>query len=323
MPRLSASGFAPAATLRRPSLTIDWPSTVAVVVPSPVMSFVLLAISISSFAPMFSRWLDSSISLATVTPSLVIVGLPNFFSSTTLRPLGPSVTLTALATALTPRSRARRASSLKNSSLAMASSPVPELLDDRVDVAFAEDHQLAAVQTDFGAAVLGGVVQHHATGRGLRLVDHFDDDLVPKRFERHVVLHRDVWDFVGRTWAEPGPNPRDLALAVRECQLRSCYAPRRAPVKALERVSLRSCQPRRSPIRNPGTNAAANGRLYVMIVSADRHASFSEEARSIGSTSCCMRPHSIVTYPDQASSCRATNRSPSAIDTSLPSFFSA
>ena len=38
---------------------------------------------------------SSSISFATVTPSLVTAGAPNFFSRTTLRPLGPSVTLTA------------------------------------------------------------------------------------------------------------------------------------------------------------------------------------------------------------------------------------
>src|SRR3954464_804240 len=46
-----------------------------------------------------------------VTPSLVIVGAPHFFSRTTLRPLGPSVTLTASASWFMPRSRARRASS--------------------------------------------------------------------------------------------------------------------------------------------------------------------------------------------------------------------
>ena len=39
----------------------------------------------------------SSISLAIVTPSLVIVGGPNFLSSTTLRPRGPSVIRTASA----------------------------------------------------------------------------------------------------------------------------------------------------------------------------------------------------------------------------------
>ena len=38
-----------------------------------------------------------------VTPSLVMVGAPHFLSMTTLRPLGPSVTLTASARASTPR----------------------------------------------------------------------------------------------------------------------------------------------------------------------------------------------------------------------------
>jgi len=50
---------------------------------------------------MFSRESVSSISLATVTPSLVIVGEPNFLSMTTLRPLGPSVTFTVSARKLT------------------------------------------------------------------------------------------------------------------------------------------------------------------------------------------------------------------------------
>ena len=57
------------------------------------------------------------ISRAMVTPSLVIVGAPNFLSRTTYRPLGPSVTLTALATASTPASRALRASESNFSSL--------------------------------------------------------------------------------------------------------------------------------------------------------------------------------------------------------------
>ena len=52
---------------------------------------------------MFSSGSFRSISLATVTPSLVIVGDPNFLSRTTLRPLGPSVTFTASASWLTPR----------------------------------------------------------------------------------------------------------------------------------------------------------------------------------------------------------------------------
>jgi hypothetical protein len=52
---------------------------------------------------MFSKWSSSSISLATVTPSLVTVGAPNFLSMTTLRPFGPSVMRTALANWSTPR----------------------------------------------------------------------------------------------------------------------------------------------------------------------------------------------------------------------------
>src|SRR5262245_54564522 len=52
---------------------------------------------------MFSKGSFNSISFATVTPSLVIVGEPNFLSSTTLRPFGPRVIFTASASMLTPR----------------------------------------------------------------------------------------------------------------------------------------------------------------------------------------------------------------------------
>src|SRR4029078_2385199 len=82
--------------------------TVAVVVPSPATSEVLEATSRTICAPMFSSESLSSISLATVTPSLVIVGEPNFLSRTTLRPFGPRVTFTASASWLTPRSMACR-----------------------------------------------------------------------------------------------------------------------------------------------------------------------------------------------------------------------
>src|SRR6266566_4215684 len=67
------------------------------------MSDVLLATSFTICAPMFSSGSFSSISLATVTPSLVIVGDPNFLSRMTLRPFGPRVTFTASARLLTPR----------------------------------------------------------------------------------------------------------------------------------------------------------------------------------------------------------------------------
>src|SRR3954447_10624163 len=119
MPRPRAIGLAPAATLRMPSCTSAWASTVAVVVPSPATSLVLVATFFASCAPRFSYGSSRSISRAMVTPSLVMVGAPNFLSMTTLRPRGPSVTLTASASLSTPRSRERRASSLNLMILAM------------------------------------------------------------------------------------------------------------------------------------------------------------------------------------------------------------
>src|SRR4051812_24453120 len=119
MPTPSAIGPAPAATLRMPSLTRAWASTVAVVVPSPATSLVLVATFLASWAPRFSYGSSSSTSRAMVTPSLVIVGAPNFLSRTTLRPRGPRVTLTVSASLSTPRSSARRASSLELMILAM------------------------------------------------------------------------------------------------------------------------------------------------------------------------------------------------------------
>ena len=62
---------------------------------------------------MFSNGSLSSISLATVTPSWVTVGAPNFLSMATLRPRGPRVVFTASAMVSTPRLSERRASSLK------------------------------------------------------------------------------------------------------------------------------------------------------------------------------------------------------------------
>src|SRR5678816_3645135 len=103
MPRCNAIGFAPATTIRKPSRKIAWARTVAVVVPSPATSEVFEATSLTICAPTFSSLSASSISFATVTPSLVIVGEPNFLSSTTLRPRGPSVTFTASASLLMPR----------------------------------------------------------------------------------------------------------------------------------------------------------------------------------------------------------------------------
>src|SRR3546814_7570515 len=74
------------------------------------MSLVFEATSRTICAPMFSNLSLSSISLATVTPSLVMRGAPKLLSSTTLRPLGPSVTFTASARISTPRRMRSRAS---------------------------------------------------------------------------------------------------------------------------------------------------------------------------------------------------------------------
>ena len=76
MPRRMPSASAPAVTLRRPSDTMTSASSVAVVVPSPATSFVFTATSRTSWAPMFSIGSSSSTSLATVTPSFVMVGAP-------------------------------------------------------------------------------------------------------------------------------------------------------------------------------------------------------------------------------------------------------
>ena len=54
MPRRTSIGFMPAATALQPSLKMARVSMVAVVVPSPATSLVLLATERTSWAPMFS-----------------------------------------------------------------------------------------------------------------------------------------------------------------------------------------------------------------------------------------------------------------------------
>src|SRR5919112_2936830 len=164
IPCLSSMALAPAATLRIPSCTIDWARTVAVVVPSPATSLVLVAASFSSWAPMFANGSSSSISLATVTPSWVTVGAPYFLSRATLRPFGPSVVLTALASVSTPSFKDWRAAVLNSRILAMLRN-LPYLLrrcrhaslvgDDRQDVLLGQDQQILIVELELGAAVLG------------------------------------------------------------------------------------------------------------------------------------------------------------------------
>src|SRR3984893_3238176 len=189
MPRLSAVGLAPAATVFTPSRKMAWASTVAVVVPSPATSEVFEATSRTICAPMFSSGSLSSISLATVTPSLVMIGAPNFFSITALRPLGPSVIFTASARMLTPRRMDWREFSPVTICFAMSRSPLqivskiatlrpPRLAAKahrnrrirgklllaagslgcagqfRQDFIFPKDEVILVVHLDFGAAVL-------------------------------------------------------------------------------------------------------------------------------------------------------------------------
>src|SRR6476660_6841457 len=81
---------------------------------------------------MFSNLSSNSISLATVTPSLVIRGAPNPLSNTTLRPFGPSVTSTAAARMSMPRSIFARASTENLMSLAdMDALPHVQLAETR------------------------------------------------------------------------------------------------------------------------------------------------------------------------------------------------
>src|SRR5438309_1029936 len=95
---------------------------------------------------------------STVMTSLVIVGEPNDFSMTTLRPLGPSVTFTASASVFTPLRMASRARTSKRISFAMClfllSSFAGLLLDDAEDVFLAHHQMLFAFDLDLGSGVL-------------------------------------------------------------------------------------------------------------------------------------------------------------------------
>src|SRR3954465_8490008 len=117
--------------------------TVAVVVPSPATSEVLLAASLTSFAPMFSYLSLSSISSATVTPSLVMVGAPQPLSMTAFRPRGPRVAFTARDSFITPSRSDLRASVSKDSILAAMNL----LLERDQDFEFRLDEQAVSAET--------------------------------------------------------------------------------------------------------------------------------------------------------------------------------
>src|SRR5512134_1374910 len=209
MPRFRSIGLAPAATDLAPSFTIAWASTVAVVVPSPATSEVLEATSRSICAPMFSNLSSSSISLATVTPSLVVRGAPKLFSMTTLRPLGPSVTFTALARMSTPRSIFSRASAAKRTSLAAI-----WLVLLRV---FGDAARAIAAARDREGEQAGGSALEHAHDVGLLHDEELlaiDLDLGAGPFaEQHLVALLDVErrEFAGFV-ACAGPHRDHFAL---------------------------------------------------------------------------------------------------------------
>jgi hypothetical protein len=117
IPLFKSIGFMPAATYLQPSLTIASAKIVAVVVPSPASSLVLLATSFTICAPIFSNLSTSSISFATVTPSLVIRGAPKDLSKITFLPFGPRVILTESERILIPLSIFVLASELNLTSL--------------------------------------------------------------------------------------------------------------------------------------------------------------------------------------------------------------
>src|SRR5262245_55459830 len=167
IPRFRSIGFMPAATALWPSCRIAWASRVAVVVPSPATSLVFEATSRTICAPMFSNLSASSISLATVTPSLVMRGAPNDLSMTTLRPLGPRVTFTASARMLTPcsmRSRASRENFTSLAAIIQLLGTRPEFrmdgmregrsADDAHDVGLLHDQEILAIELHLGARPL-------------------------------------------------------------------------------------------------------------------------------------------------------------------------
>src|SRR5581483_11437328 len=158
MPRLIDIGSWPAATIFAPSTKMERARTVAVVVPSPATSEVFEATSFTICAPMFSNLSSSSTSLATVTPSFVMLGAPNDFSSTTFRPFGPSVTVTASARMFTPW-RTFSLASLPNLTIFAAICDLPptrfaSAFQNAEDVVLAQDQVLLALDLDLGAGVL-------------------------------------------------------------------------------------------------------------------------------------------------------------------------
>src|SRR5712675_1382230 len=222
MPRLRSLGFMPADTAFAPSFTIACATTVAVVVPSPAKSDDFEATSRTICAPMFSNLSSSSISLATVTPSLVMRGAPYALSSTTLRPLGPSVTRTALARMSTPRNILSRASTPNFTSLAAIFVLRYCLMWQRLEH-FPEKwtsdfpRNNATTERALGSLLVGDSLFDHAHDVALlhdQIFDPVELDLRARPFaEQHAVafLHIDRDELAGLV-AAPGTDGNHLSL---------------------------------------------------------------------------------------------------------------
>jgi hypothetical protein len=104
MPRFRSIGFMPAATDFRPSFRMAWASTVAVVVPSPATSDGLGSHFLHQLGAHVLELVFQFDFLGHGHAVLGDVGAPKDLSSTTLRPFGPRVTLTASARMFTPLS---------------------------------------------------------------------------------------------------------------------------------------------------------------------------------------------------------------------------
>src|SRR6478672_11582924 len=236
MPRLRSIGFIPAATALAPSLTMAWARTVAVVVPSPAKSEDFEATSRTICAPMFSNLSSSSISLATVTPSLVMRGAPKDLSSTTLRPLGPSVTRTAWVRVSIPCNILSRASTENFTSLADISvfllvqphlgkrplaEPTIEIIDPIIFPIFEAGRFAVASERESGAQSGGllpglGLDQHphNVALFHYEILDAIDLDLGARPFaEQDAVADLNVdRDELAALVAAAGSNGDDLAL---------------------------------------------------------------------------------------------------------------
>src|ERR1700694_753802 len=217
IPRFRSIGFMPAATDLAPSRTIAAASTVAVVVPSPAASAALEATSRTIWAPMFSNLSSSSISLATVTPSLVMRGAPNDLSSTTLRPLGASVTRTAWASVSMPWSILSRASTANLTSLAAISVVLSVRPHPREGLAGLMGCPSRGTALSSGGLLLCFRFGQHAQDVALlhdEVLDAADPDLGARPFaEQHPVAHLDVHrDELAGLVAATGPHRDDPAL---------------------------------------------------------------------------------------------------------------